>query len=103
MDIVLISLNTHALVATSLRDELVNTFNICTSNCDDYLKELTDDDVALIEQIRKKQTKGEEPWFPLTRKYLAKLVYNVSLFILFIFKCIMLTSIKIYYFYNRYK
>lgn len=72
------SLNTHALVATSLRDELVNTYNICTSNSGDYLKELNDKDVTLIMQIRKKQTKGEEPWFPLTRKYLAKLVYNVS-------------------------
>ncbi|MCO5556645.1 hypothetical protein L7F22_010196 [Adiantum nelumboides] len=44
-------LNTHALVATPLRDELDNTFNICTSNSADYLKELTDEDVALIEQI----------------------------------------------------
>ena len=74
------SLNTHALVATSLRDELVNTYNICTSNSQDYLKELPNEDVVLIEKIRKKQTKGDEPWFPLTRKYLAKLVYNVSLF-----------------------
>ncbi|MCO5573887.1 hypothetical protein L7F22_027662 [Adiantum nelumboides] len=72
-------LNTHALVATSLRDELVNTCNICTSNSQDYLKELPHEDVALIDKIQKKQTKGDEPWFPLTRKFLAKLVYNIHM------------------------
>lgn len=72
-------LNTHALVAISLRDELVNTYNICTSNSQDYLKELPHEDVVLIDKIQKKQTKGDESWFPLTRKYLAKLVYNIQM------------------------
>lgn len=71
-------MNTHALVVTSLRDELVNTANICSSKHDDYLKELPEEDKRIIESIRKKNTKGSEPWFPLTRRYLARLVYSVS-------------------------
>lgn len=73
------SLNIHALVVTSLRDELVNTSNICKADQQAYLQELPEEDVKLITQIRKRSTKGEEPWFPLTRMYLGSLVYNVSM------------------------
>ena len=75
-----LSLNTHALVATSLGDELVNTYNICTSNSQDYLKELPHEDVVLIKKFQKKHTNQEDIWFPLIRKFLAKLFYNVSKF-----------------------
>lgn len=72
-------MNTHALVVTSLRDEIINCANICSASCEDYLEALPERDQRLIAQIRKKNTKGSEPWYPLTRRYLGKLVYNVSL------------------------
>lgn len=71
-------MNTHALVTTTLRDELVNCANICAADHGEYLKDLPEKDRALIARIRKKSTKGVEPWYPLTRRYLGKLLFNVS-------------------------
>lgn len=66
-------------MATTLRDEIVNCANICAANSEDYVKDLPERDIKLIAQIRKKNTKGVEPWYPLTRRYLGKLLYNVSM------------------------
>ena len=60
------SLNTHALVASHLRDELINCSNICAANHEDYLQSLPETDQNIIDKLRKRSTKGEEPWYPLT-------------------------------------
>ncbi|MCO5613200.1 hypothetical protein L7F22_067476 [Adiantum nelumboides] len=72
-------LNTHALVTTTLRDELVSCANICFADHGEYLKDLPERDRMLIARITKKSTKGVEPWYPLTRRYLGKLVFNVQI------------------------
>ncbi|MCO5574614.1 hypothetical protein L7F22_028403 [Adiantum nelumboides] len=72
-------MNTHALVVTHLRDEIVNCSNICASDHEEYLLDLPDKDQRLITAICKKLSKGSEPWYPLTRRYLAKILYNVQM------------------------
>lgn len=71
-------MNSHSLVTTHLRDEIVNLTHICAADPKIYLKDLPEKDQKLIADVRKYYSKGEEPWYPLTRKYLAKLVYDVS-------------------------
>ena len=60
------SMNTHALVTSHLRDEIVNCANICAADHEEYLRGLSESDQRLVGSFRKKQTKGEEPWYPLT-------------------------------------
>lgn len=71
-------MNTHALVVTHLRDEIVNCSNICAADHEEYLVGLPEKDQNIIASVRKKNTKGVEPWYPLTRRYLAKICYHVS-------------------------
>lgn len=71
-------MNSHSLVTTHLRDEIVNLTHICGADPIVYLKALPEKDQKLIADVRKYYSKGEEPWYPLTRKYLARLVYDVS-------------------------
>ncbi|KAI5067819.1 hypothetical protein GOP47_0018347 [Adiantum capillus-veneris] len=73
------SMNKHALVACHLRDEIVNTTHICAADHEVYLKGLPMQDQALIAEVRRKYSKGAEPWYPLTRRYLARLVYDVQM------------------------
>ena len=75
---VVFSMNTHALLSSHLRDELINCSNICGADHEDYLRALPEKDQKLIDTLRKKITKGEEPWHPLTRRYLARLLFDVS-------------------------
>ncbi|KAI5067430.1 hypothetical protein GOP47_0017958 [Adiantum capillus-veneris] len=72
-------MNTHALVSSHLRDELVNCAKICSSDHEDYLRALPENDQKLIDTLRKITTKGEEPWHPLTRRYLARLLFDVQM------------------------
>lgn len=68
---------------TSLRDEIVNCMSICEADYASYMLDLPEKDQRLISLIRRKMSKGMEPWYPLTRRYLGKLVYNVSVLYLF--------------------
>ncbi|KAI5064953.1 hypothetical protein GOP47_0019648 [Adiantum capillus-veneris] len=72
-------MNTHALVACHLRDEIVNMTHICAADHEVYLKGLSMQDQALIAEVRRKYSKGAKPWYPLTRRYLARLVYDVRM------------------------
>lgn len=72
-------MNSHSLITTHLRDEIVNLTHICGADPVVYLKALPEKDQKLIADVRKYYSKGEEPWYPLTRKYLARLVYDVSM------------------------
>ncbi|KAI5067232.1 hypothetical protein GOP47_0017760 [Adiantum capillus-veneris] len=72
-------MNTHALVSCNLRDDIVNTTHICVVDHEVYLKGLPMQDQALIAEVRRKYSKGAEPWYPLTRRYLARLVYDVKM------------------------
>ncbi|MCO5608266.1 hypothetical protein L7F22_062472 [Adiantum nelumboides] len=72
-------MNMHSMVSTHLRDELVNCTNICGANHDAYLRALPEKDQKIISDVRKKHTKGSEPWYPLTRKYLGRLLYDVQM------------------------
>ncbi|KAI5064833.1 hypothetical protein GOP47_0019528 [Adiantum capillus-veneris] len=72
-------MNTHALVATHLRDEIVNTTHICAADHVMYLNGLPEKDQNLIAAVRKKYAKGSEPWYPLTRSYLGIIVYDIQM------------------------
>ncbi|KAI5076304.1 hypothetical protein GOP47_0008369, partial [Adiantum capillus-veneris] len=72
-------MNTHALVVTHLHDEIVNTTHICTADHEMYLEGLLDRDQKLIAAVRKKNAKGTEPWYPLTRRYLGRLIYDIQM------------------------
>ncbi|KAI5054805.1 hypothetical protein GOP47_0029950 [Adiantum capillus-veneris] len=73
-------MNTHALVANHLRDEIVNTNHICAADHESYLVTLPEKDQKLIATVRRKYaTKGTEPWYPLTRRYLGMLVFDVQI------------------------
>lgn len=73
----LCSMNMHALVTTHIRDEIVNTNHICAADHESYIKTLPDKDQKLIATVRRKNAKGAEPWYPLTRRYLGMLVFDV--------------------------
>lgn len=56
----------------------MNLTHICAADPEVYLNTLPEKDRKLIADVRKYYSKGEEPWYPLTRRYLARLVYDVS-------------------------
>ncbi|KAI5064221.1 hypothetical protein GOP47_0020891 [Adiantum capillus-veneris] len=72
-------MNTHALVVTHLRDELVNCSHICAADHEAYVTGLPEKDQKLIATVRKEYSKGVEPWYTLTRRYLGKLLYDVQM------------------------
>ncbi|KAI5082090.1 hypothetical protein GOP47_0001833 [Adiantum capillus-veneris] len=72
-------MNSHSLVTMHLRDEIVNLTHICAADSNVYLKALPEKDQKLIADLRKYYSKGDEPWYPLTQKYLARLVYDVHM------------------------
>ncbi|MCO5549476.1 hypothetical protein L7F22_002947 [Adiantum nelumboides] len=72
-------MNSHSLVTTHLRDEIVNLTHICAADPNVYLRALPEKDKKLIADVRKYYSKGEEPWYLLTRKYLARLLYDVQM------------------------
>ncbi|KAI5080347.1 hypothetical protein GOP47_0005826 [Adiantum capillus-veneris] len=72
-------MNTHALVTSHLRDELVNCSHICAADHEEYLKGLSEKDRSIITLVRKRYSKGAKPWYPLTRRYLGKLLYDVQI------------------------
>ncbi|MCO5567253.1 hypothetical protein L7F22_020942 [Adiantum nelumboides] len=73
------SMNTHSLVVTHIRDKIINTTHICAANHEVHLKGLLEKDQKLIANVRRSHAKGVELWFPLTRKYLGRLVYDVQI------------------------
>ncbi|MCO5552543.1 hypothetical protein L7F22_006055 [Adiantum nelumboides] len=72
-------MNTHALVASHLRDELINCSHICGADHEEYLKCLSEKGQKVIALIRKKYLKGAEPWYPLPRQQLGKLLYDIQI------------------------
>ncbi|KAI5061498.1 hypothetical protein GOP47_0024003, partial [Adiantum capillus-veneris] len=72
-------MNTHALVVTHLRDELVNYSHICAADHEAYVTGLPEKDQKLIAVVLKKYSKGVEPWYPLTHRYLVNLLYDVQM------------------------
>ncbi|MCO5559274.1 hypothetical protein L7F22_012870 [Adiantum nelumboides] len=73
------SMNTHSLVVTHICDKIINTTHICATDHEVYLKGLSEKDQKLIATIWRSYAKGVEPWYPLTRKYLGPLVYDVQI------------------------
>jgi len=86
-------LNGHGIIPNTLRGEIISTYNLCHLDSKHFMKELLEREVNEIMKIRKKHTKVSEPWFPLTRAYLAHLVYQVVLILLLLSMSIGSTSI----------
>ncbi|MCO5577299.1 hypothetical protein L7F22_031126 [Adiantum nelumboides] len=70
---------THSLVVTHICDKIINTTHICAADHEAYLKGLPEKDRKLIANVWRSHAKGVEPWFPFTRKYLGRLVYDVQI------------------------
>ncbi|MCO5595322.1 hypothetical protein L7F22_049363 [Adiantum nelumboides] len=73
------SINTHSLVVTHICDKIINTTHICATDHEVYLKGLPKKNQKLIANVQRSHAKGVEHWFPLTRKYLGRLVYDVQI------------------------
>ncbi|MCO5582449.1 hypothetical protein L7F22_036345 [Adiantum nelumboides] len=66
-------LNEHAMIKPLLQDVLINTSNICGSDTKKYIESLKEEENQLVKGCRSK-----ESWFPFSRGYLARLVFQVE-------------------------
>lgn len=71
-------MNEHAIIKPSLRDILINAHNICECDSMVFMRTLSSSEIKSIENWRAQESKGKKPWFPLTRGYLARLVFQVE-------------------------
>ncbi|KAI5060227.1 hypothetical protein GOP47_0024647 [Adiantum capillus-veneris] len=74
------AMNEYAIVKPSLRDILWNCNNIFKCDINAFLSALPQDQVEVLQSLRAKDTsiKGKQQWYPLTRGYLARLVFQVE-------------------------